>query len=622
MGYDGRCLNGRRPVRRRAAGALGPAALLAAALAGGGRAARAQPARDTVSADAPPAAVGVDRIRLNQVGFYPSGPKIAVVVDARATRFAVLTADRGDTAFAGPLSPPRRWAWSDETVRQADFGALTRPGRYVLAVPGVGHSLPFVINPTMAREVARAAVKAFYFQRASTALPAAYAGRWARAAGHPDTAVLVHPSAAGPGRPAGARVAAPRGWYDAGDYNKYVVNSGISTYTLLTLVEHFPAHAAALATNVPESGNALPDALDEALWNLGWMRAMQDPVDGGVYHKLTTAAFSGFVMPAADTAPRYVVQKSTAATLDFTAVAAHAALVARRYPAVLPGLADSLVREARAAWRWAVQHPAALYDQPRLNARFAPPVATGAYDDRDVRDEFRWAAAELYLATRDTAYLTAAAPLADPAPDVPSWGSVRTLGLYSLADHRRALPAGFDTAALGARVVAAARALVARAAQSAYGVSMDTIGDFTWGSNAVAANQGVLLVQAYRLTGDRALLRAAVAQLDYLLGRNATGYAFVTGFGARPPRFPHHRPSAADTVAAPVPGFLVGGPNPGQQDGCPGYPSRLPARSYVDATCAYAANEVAINWNAPLAYLAAAVDALYAPPVRNAVAAP
>src|SRR5205823_1604009 len=95
------------------------------------------------------------------------------------------------------------------------------------------------------------------------------------------------------------------------------------------------------------------------------------------------------------------------------------------------------------------------------------------------------------------------------------------------------------------------------------------------------------------------------------LGRNATGYAFVTGFGTRSPMFPHHRPSQSDSVAAPVPGLLVGGPNPGQQDRCEGYPSRLPARSYVDAVCSYASNEVAINWNAPLAYLAGAIDMEY-----------
>ena len=566
---------------------------------------------------APAAEAASPRIRLNQLGFYPSGPKAAVVADTAAARFAVLTADRGDTAFAGALAPARRWAPSGEAVRLADFSRLARPGRYVLAVPNVGRSHPFVVGAGAGRELARAAVKAFYFQRASVDLPARYAGPWARPAGHPDTLVLVHPSAAGPGRPAGARLAAPGGWYDAGDYNKYVVNSGISTYTLLALADHYPAYAAALGTHVPESGDALPDALDEALWNLRWMRAMRDPADGGVYHKLTTAEFSGFVMPAADTAPRFVVQKSTAAALDFAATAAYAARVVRRYPRALPGLADSLVREAASAWRWARQHPDSLYDQERLNGATTPRVNTGAYGDRTLGDEVRWAAAELYLATRADSFLVAAAPLAGPEPDVPSWGSVGTLGLYSLVDGRRLLPAGFDTTALEARLVGRARTLAERARTSAYGVAIDDPADFVWGSSAVAANQGVLLVQAWRLTGDRRFLAAAAANLDYLLGRNATGYSFVTGFGAVTPRFPHHRPSAADAVAAPVPGLLVGGPNPGQQDRCAGYPSRLPARSYVDSTCAYAANEVAINWNAPLAYLAAAVDAAYTAPPRR-----
>jgi endoglucanase len=127
----------------------------------------------------------------------------------------------------------------------------------------------------------------------------------------------------------------------------------------------------------------------------------------------------------------------------------------------------------------------------------------------------------------------------------------------------------------------------------------------------VAANQGVLLMMAHALTGDDAYLHAATDALDYLLGRNATGYSFVTGHGSRPPLNPHHRPSRADGVGAPVPGLLVGGPNPGREDGCTTYPSTLPARSYTDTWCSYASNEIAINWNAPLVFLAVAVEAAY-----------
>ncbi|WP_253810033.1 glycoside hydrolase family 9 protein, partial [Hydrotalea flava] len=89
---------------------------------------------------------------------------------------------------------------------------------------------------------------------------------------------------------------------------------------------------------------------------------------------------------------------------------------------------------------------------------------------------------------------------------------------------------------------------------------------------------------------------------DYLLGRNATGYCYVTGFGSKSPMHPHHRPSIADGIGAPVPGLLVGGPNPGKQDGQE-YPNTFPETAYTDNDKAYACNEIAINWNAPAVYL-------------------
>ena len=196
---------------------------------------------------------------------------------------------------------------------------------------------------------------------------------------------------------------------------------------------------------------------------------------------------------------------------------------------------------------------------------------------------------------------------------VPGWPDVGTLALVSLAEHRRELPPSVDGAAIVDKLVELARSLRAVADSSPYGITMRRQ-DFVWGSNAVAANQGLVLVQAYRLTGDTTFLRAALGNLDYLMGRNPTGYSFVTGVGAKTPMFPHHRPSAADTVTDPVPGLLVGGPNPSapQQDRCAGYPSPLPALAYLDVQCSYASNEIAINWNAPIAYLSAALDAEYA----------
>ena len=252
-------------------------------------------------------------IRINQIGYYPASPKVAIVADSGASAFVIVDWPRGRVVLRGRLSAATAWAASGETVRIADFTRLRRAGRYAVVVAGVGRSYPFRIQRAVLRDVARASVKAFYFQRASTALEPRYAGRWSRAAGHPDTAVLVHPSAAGPLRLAGSTIASPGGWYDAGDYNKYIVNSGISAYTLLLLSEQYPRYVGRFATNIPESGGPLPDLLAEALWNVRWMRTMQDPSDGGVYHKLTNALFDRFERPDEASAARYVVQKSTAA---------------------------------------------------------------------------------------------------------------------------------------------------------------------------------------------------------------------------------------------------------------------------------------------------------------------
>jgi endoglucanase len=136
-----------------------------------------------------------------------------------------------------------------------------------------------------------------------------------------------------------------------------------------------------------------------------------------------------------------------------------------------------------------------------------------------------------------------------------------------------------------------------------------TVRDFSWGGSSVAANQGILLLCAYRLTGKRAYLQGVLSNLDYLLGRNATGYSFVTGIGSKRVMHPHHRPSEADGVEDPVPGLLSGGPNPGMQDKC-NYPSSEPELAFVDDVCSYASNEIAINWQAPMVYLANAVEAL------------
>ena len=553
-----------------------------------------------------------DNIRFNQLGFYPNAPKVAIVTALNVSKFSILTIDKKKTVFAGTLKASVNSALNAKKTLIADFSSFNKPGTYLLYADGLGYSYPFSIKASVYNELAKASIKAYYYQRASTALPKKYAGKWYRTAGHPDDKVIIHPSAATEKRPAGAIISAPRGWYDAGDYNKYIVNSGVTTGTMLSLYEDFPEYIQTLNLTIPESTNKVPDLLDEIVWNLRWMLSMQDPDDGGVYNKLTNATFDGMVMPEITKAPRYVVQKGTAATLDFAAVTAQASRILKKYLKELPGLSDSCLSASVKAWEWAQRNPAIAYEQNSMNEKYQPQITTGGYGDRTFADEFIWAASELYVTTGEESYYKAVNMFPDELMPLTSWGNVRLLGYYTLARNEKQLKgaAKQDFEMLKERIIAMADGLIAGVDDRAYKTVMGKTGrDFNWGSNSNAGNQGIALIQAYRLSRNIKYMDYAISNLDYLLGRNATGYSFVTGYGTKTPMFPHHRPSAADGIKEPVPGLLVGGPNPGKQDGV-ALPSSVPDEAYIDNQDSFAANEIAINWNAPLVYLANAIEAL------------
>ncbi|MCL1552264.1 glycoside hydrolase family 9 protein [Xanthomonas nasturtii] len=545
-------------------------------------------------------------IHVNQLGYLPGSAKLAVVglPQGAATgsgRFTVEDA-HGRRVLQGTLQPAALWTPAGQQARVADFSGVRTPGTYRLKIDGLLASDAFPIDPHAYEPVIDASLKAFYFNRASTALPAQFAGRYARAAGHPDTQVRIHPSAASATRPAESVISAPKGWYDAGDYNKYIVNSGISTYTLLAAYEHYPALFKAKPLTIPNDAPGVPGILQETWWNLEWMLAMQDPADGGVYHKLTDKQFDGLVMPDQARQQRYVVMKATAATLDFAAVMAAASRVYAPFEKQYPGVSARMLNASRAAWAWAQQHPDVIYRQP-------DDVRTGGYDDAQVDDEFAWAAAELYISTREDGFYDAMIARNVPA-SVPNWGSVGGLAWMSLAAQRDTLTPHADRARITREITGLAQHLADEWQSSPWRLAM-TDTDFVWGSNAVVLNRAMMLMQGYRLTQQRPFLDAAQSQLDYILGRNPLGLSFVTGVGQRTPLHVHHRPSEADGIDAPVPGWLAGGPQPGQQDAkdCKvPYPSKLPALSYLDNTCSYATNEVAINWNAPLVYVSAAIE--------------
>ena len=548
-----------------------------------------------------------ESIKLNQLGFFTYGKKVAVVKLPDASKFQITSPDLTTIYYEGNLSAKNYWKSSGETVQIADFSNFNKPGKYVVLISGKGNSYTFTIGDEILTPLTKGAIKAFYYNRASTPLLATHAGTWARAAGHPDNVVVVHASAADALRPAGTVISTPRGWYDAGDYNKYIVNSGISTYTLLAAYEQYPKYFDTIKLNIPESENALPDLVDEILWNVRWMLTMQDPNDGGVYNKTTNANFDGMIMPDKATTTRYVVAKGTAATLDFCAVTAVMSRIAKKFKNQLPGLSDSCLIASKKAWEWALKYPNRGYSNPSastINGKDYPAVVTGGYGDRTFSDEKTWAASELYITTREDVYYPII-NVANDVYDIPGWPTVNTLGIISLARNRKFLNAGADTNLIINRYLGMVKKMRdIQRDSSPYSIPEIS---YYWGSNSVMANVGILLLGAFDITKDRSYYDAALSALDYLLGRNGVSTSFVTGFGTKSTIKPHHRPSVADGIVPPVPGWLAGGPQNQGGDACA--KRTFSAITYNDLDNCYATNEIAINWNAPLVFLAAGVDA-------------
>jgi endoglucanase len=536
-------------------------------------------------------------IRLNQVGYLPNAKKTVAIINTQSDSFKIATTDLSTIVFKGKCLPPAYYTSSGENVSIADFTLLQTPGEYVLVVDDLGKSFPFKVNKDAYNDVAKASIKAYYFNRASAHILNEYAGDYARGLGHPDTAVIVHPSAASPGRPAGTIISTPGGWYDAGDYNKYIVSSGISVFTLLSAYETYSGLYDTLQLNIPESNNSIPDILDETLWNIKWMMSMQD-TDGGVYNKTTDANFGPSDMPSQyTTTPRYVAAKGTAATLDFAAIMAMTARIYKKYD---PALADTALKQALKAWDWAKTNPNVEFLNPSASGGY-PAITTGGYGDAGFDDEFTWCAAELYITTKDSTFYEEID--FEKSFGMPGWPVVRSLALLSLLVNKDSLTQIADIDLISAKLIELVSVTKNNLSVHPYRLP----GDFYyWAGNNAFANWGMLFMQAFRLTGDASYYNAALSTLDYLLGKNATTYSFVTGIGTKSPMNIHHRISGSDTVVEPVPGLLVCGADPADVSDCGAsqYPSTFPAKSYLDAYCSYSTNEVAIGINAPFAFLA------------------
>lgn len=531
-------------------------------------------------------------IKVCQVGFKPGERKIAMVT-AQTNGDAIVWRKGSDKpALVISVSPIMKDADSGDDIRFIDFSGLKTPGEYTIEVKGIGKSAPFRVGNDIFAKPFRMAIRAFTGQRASTDVSLAPDfPQYHYKAGH--TGMAEYHASSGK---SGKRDVSG-GWYDAGDYGRYVVNSGITTGTLLWAFEMNSAKLAKLKLDIPETGKSkIPDYLSEVKVNLDWMMKMQD-TDGGCWHKATTANFSGFIMPDQDTAPVQVVgtgkapYKNTTATADLAAVAAIAARVYRPYDR---DYANKCLDAARSAYGWLRDHPNELFQ------RNPQGISTGGYGDGDARDERLWAAAELFRATGEISFQDDFVALAKLWPDTltdstpPGWPQVRPMALMTYAMTKLSnINHEYEN-----RVIAdlgkACDSLAARISGSGYRMPLKS-NEYYWGSNSVVANYALMLQVGNVVAKKPEYGQAALDCLHYLFGRNTFAQSFVTHVGVYSPLNPHHRWSVADGVREPWPGLLVGGPNADNGQ-------KPPAKQWFDDWKNYRVNEIAINWNAPLVF--------------------
>jgi len=514
-------------------------------------------------------------IQVNQLGFHPGQRKLAYIggwlgtagaLPVQAPDFEVLAAD-GTAAFRGSLglragADPA----SGNDVWEADFSDLARPGRYVVRVPGIGVSDPFDIDGSIYRPAYRQVMRVFYHSRNSTVIEAPWATTgFERASGiRPDLDGLfdltVGSAPLGRGERPGTRHATRRGWFDAGDYGQYVVNSAPVWFAVALGMELDAGAFRDGDLGIPESGNGVPDVLDELEWGFDWALSMQDDVDGGVYSRVTSQRWDDG-LPQFVTQPRLVAEKTTHATASFAALAAiHARLLAE----IQPARSAQARAAAERAWQFIDSTPSWPAEGERYRNRAG--VSAGEYADPSSLDNRLWAAAELFRLTGEDRYLRfyeanfSRVPL-DPTGEVTysqqamaaAWAYLRTTdlrrdgGLVEAA--RRAIVAGADW-----RI----RQMEAQPYRVPLHPDRGLVG---WGTFGHSARAVLSLAQAYALTGKDMYRIWAWDCPAAEFGANPLGLSFITGLGVRSPRYPLSKLSQFNGDGSPLPGLPVYGPH-------------------------------------------------------------
>lgn len=585
-------------------------------------------------------------IVVDDFGYRPEASKVAVIRDPvngfdeaesfePGSTYALVDAFSGERVFTGAPMPWRNGAEDTSSGDRAswfDFSSVTTPSAYYVLDTERGVRSPvFVVAADVYRELLKHAMRTFFYQRAGQVKEAELAGEgWADEASHVR-----------PGQDTEARLfSAPNdaaterdvsgGWYDAGDYNKYTNWAAEYVVDLLRAYRERP-EIWSDDYDIPESGNGVPDILDEVKWGLAWLVKMQNE-DGSL---LSIVGLDTGTPPSAADGPSRYGPSSTAATLSGASAFAFAAKVFGDLGGEHAEYAEDLAARAERAWQFADENPNLTF---RNNDAASGSQGLGAgqqeVDDAGRRNKKLVAACHLFELTEGAAYRTY---FDQNYAQTGIISSGYTYGweefLQEALLHYTTLPGATPSVVTRilnvytAGVLGGTNLPAHREARDPYRAPLDT---YTWGSNSVKARLGLVLhaFVKYGLSGapEDEVLAAAESYLHYLHGTNPLGLVYLTNMRSLGAERSANElchgwfsdgsawDNASESTYGPAPAFLAGGPNPSYEwDGCcpnacgtgntcgaapPSPPTGQPAqKSYRDFNAGWPLNSWAVTEN-------------------------
>ncbi len=531
------------------------------------------------------------KIFINQVGYLPNSPKVAFLVNSDTTPPKIELVNNTNQQIVKVITPSQSVLDPDskDRLQTIDFSQIQQAGKYFLRAGSI-KSYPFEIAPNVYEESIVKLLHSYYLQRCGIAIDDPVTGI-RHAACHLRDGAIAHQDSA---NPAGKVIPTTGGWHDAGDYGKYVSTTAVTAGRLLSLYEAHPNAFADRQLSIPESGNGIPDLLDEMRVGLDWMLPMQRS-DGAIYRKLSGKKWPPIVAPDEDTQPRFIYGISTPETAKF---AAAMSIAARVYAPWQPQQSAIYLKASQRAWDYLQAQSTLKVDWVNGDDSGSGKYLESPTDNEPSlkidTDDRLWAAAELFITTKDPKYEQYfRQKLPNFEYSLFEWKDPSALGIVNYFNAIKTPKSSPIKAQIKNKILQRAEILLKQVKNSGYHLANHR---FIWGSNKMTATEGMTLILAYQLTNNSEYRQAAIDQIDYLLGRNPFNQTFVTGIGTHPVENVNHIFVRARKIS--LPGLLVGGPNSNAQDDLA--PKNLGIRSYLDNEKSYATNEYAIDYNAEL----------------------